>query len=99
MSSQRSSSSANCTCGTSSILRPSPKIRGSFAGSLAQRVIENLDVIDLFSRRDLALFRMAGVIETGIVFLPCDAGEARALNGIRQHLPARRLYHAQCTLF
>src|SRR5260370_31727475 len=48
------------------------RILGRIASDL---VVENLDVIDLFSVRDLAFFRMAGVVDSGAVLHPCGAGE------------------------
>ncbi len=41
-----------------------PKNQRIFGRIAAQRVIENFDVIDLFSGRHVALFRMAAVVET-----------------------------------
>ena len=64
-------------------------------GITAQRVIEDVPVIHLLAVCNIALLRIARVIETAIIGLPRYAGGARALDGIGQQLAGASLDDAQ----
>ena len=68
-------------------------------GITSDLVVENLDVVDLFSVRDLTFFRMASVVESGAILHPSHAGEAGAIDSIRQHLASRALNDMERALF
>ena len=55
-----------------------------FGGVGAELMIEGFDVVNLFASGDIALMRMARVVEARVIFEPGEAGKTRAIDGVRQ---------------
>src|ERR1039458_7826097 len=65
----------------------------------SELVVENLDVVNLFSIRHLAFLGIASVVEGGAVLHPGHAGEACALDGIGQQFTGRAFDDMERALF
>ncbi len=60
---------------------------------------EELDVIDLFARRDVALVGMASVVEAGVGVEPGETGEASAVDGVGQRAAGSGIEDAESAFF
>ena len=62
-------------------------------------MIENLDVVNLFTIGHFAFLGMSSVIETGAIFHPSNAGKARAFDGLGQNFAGRSFDEVKRALF